>query len=327
MSKELFYEKLIESINNFSDFKEIEKLYKFIDRTSCDFWNIGNSFVISTAVSQYIPEHFRLLWNRDVAKEWLSHHYKQNDEKFLNDFNYSIKFFSKPVEKIDGNKFCYKDYCFFKIGNDGNQELWFFLPFSKEIPSRLYELFVLFCQRSFRLILQFREALKVSSLIYIDDVTGLYNQRKLIMDLDESVRKNEVYGEPFCVLFIDLDYFKQVNDNHGHLTGTKILMKVGALIKDVVRESDSVYRYGGDEFVVILRNADLETGVTVGERTLDRFKRKKFTLGDSDVRTLSVSIGVACYPDHAQTREDILEFADKMMYEAKRDGRGRVRTV
>ncbi len=174
---------------------------------------------------------------------------------------------------------------------------------------------------------KFEELNKSQELIHIDDVTGLYNQRKLYKDINGLVEKFRKEKDTFCVLFLDIDHFKKVNDNYGHLIGTKLLENVASDIKALLRESDISYRYGGDEFVVILVNSDATSGKLVGERILERIKSTeyKFEIRDEQKSIkLSVSIGIAEFPTDAKNSQEILAIADRMMYEAKESGRGLV---
>lgn len=166
-------------------------------------------------------------------------------------------------------------------------------------------------------------------LIFKDDVTSLFNQRKLDLDLEESIRRHEMNQEAFFVFFIDIDKFKQVNDGHGHLVGTALLNQVGLVIKEQFRESDYVYRYGGDEFVVIVRDVDGEQAMSIATRLLESIKSHDFVayddIDDKEHKfQISASIGVAGYPYDANTKIEILSLADRMMYEAKESGRGTV---
>lgn len=166
-------------------------------------------------------------------------------------------------------------------------------------------------------------------LIFKDDVTSLFNQRKLDLDLEECIRRHDMNEENFFIFFVDIDRFKQVNDGHGHLVGTALLGQVGNIIKEQFRESDYVYRYGGDEFVVIVRDVDQKQANIIGERLLEKIKSTPFmAYDDIDDQEhefeISVSIGIAGYPFDASSKREILSIADKMMYEAKSTGRGKV---
>ena len=92
----------------------------------------------------------------------------------------------------------------------------------------------------------------MSSLAHTDDVTGLYNQRKLLRDLDQKIVHTLQTDGYFSLIFLDIDNFKNVNDGHGHIIGTKLLVQVAGVIRKVIRDTDYIYRYGGDEFVIIL---------------------------------------------------------------------------
>jgi diguanylate cyclase (GGDEF)-like protein len=184
-----------------------------------------------------------------------------------------------------------------------------------------------FATSHLKIIQKFEDLYKTHELIHIDDVTGLYNQRKLYKDLTLLVDKYQKEKDPFCVLFIDIDYFKKVNDTYGHLVGTKLLESVAKDIKILLRDSDISYRYGGDEFVVILVNSDAAAGKIVGERILKIIKERMYEVdirNEKKMVRLSVSIGVAEFPTDALNSQEILAIADRMMYEAKESGRGLV---
>lgn len=166
--------------------------------------------------------------------------------------------------------------------------------------------------------------LQLSELAHRDDVTNLFNQRRLYKDLDEAIELHKEQQIPFSVLFIDIDHFKSVNDGHGHLVGSNLLVQVGNVIKSQVREVDLVYRYGGDEFVVLLPRCSGELASNIAQRTLDVIKKTPFKVENHPDKQLSVSIGVSDYPGTSQSKEDIIRFADEMMYTAKKNGRGKV---
>ena len=172
----------------------------------------------------------------------------------------------------------------------------------------------------------YERVVEQNTLVHLDDVTGLFNQRKLNKDLDKWIFRYHSFGETFAVLFIDIDHFKNVNDGHGHLVGTQILVEIGTLLKEVLRKNDLIYRYGGDEFVLIIPHADKETSQKIGERILKKVKNKEFVYpGSTQCCRLTVSIGIALFPENGKSRQDILALADKMMYAAKSSGRGTVR--
>ena len=129
------------------------------------------------------------------------------------------------------------------------------------------------------------------------------------------------------MFFIDVDHFKQVNDGHGHLVGTQLLTELAKLLKNDLRATDYVYRYGGDEYVAIVTDVDDEMASMVGKRVLNNIKNNVFLIddmGEEKEFSLSVSIGIAGFPDDASSYKEILSLADRMMYEAKSGGRGNV---
>jgi diguanylate cyclase (GGDEF)-like protein len=161
-------------------------------------------------------------------------------------------------------------------------------------------------------------------MAYVDDVTGLHNTRYLSTVLDREIEKSKTSGSSFVVLFIDADKFKLVNDAHGHVHGSKLLLELGQKLKTYVRDADSIVRYGGDEFVAILTPCDLAMGKIVAERIRKSIEGWEFLKDDGLTLKVTVSIGVAVFPDHATSKEDIIEQADHAMYTAKKESRNRV---
>ncbi|MBI3535889.1 MAG: GGDEF domain-containing protein [Deltaproteobacteria bacterium] len=164
----------------------------------------------------------------------------------------------------------------------------------------------------------------VQHLAYVDDVTGLYNTRYLSTILDHEILQYKITQKSFAILFIDADKFKGVNDTHGHLVGTKLLNELGRHLKNYVRDADTVFRYGGDEFVAVLSPCDLQTAKSVAERIRKSVEKMAFLSHEGLNFRFTVSIGVALFPDHANSKKAIIEAADKAMYTAKKTTRNRV---
>lgn len=161
----------------------------------------------------------------------------------------------------------------------------------------------------------------VRNMLYIDELTGLFNYRFLDVALEREIKRAERYGSRVAVLFLDLDYFKKVNDSHGHLVGSKVLGEVGALIKKSVREVDVVIRYGGDEFTVILSEVGSREAEIVAERIRSAIENHRFMLTEGyDIR-LTASLGHAGFPEDARTKLELLQLADEAMYRGKTEGR------
>jgi diguanylate cyclase (GGDEF)-like protein len=154
-----------------------------------------------------------------------------------------------------------------------------------------------------------------------DALTGLYNHRYLHERLSEELHRARDLQRPLSVLFCDLDHFKGYNDSNGHSAGDAVLREVAQVIEQSVRNIDVAGRYGGEEFVVLLVETERETALVVAERIRERIRAAGFTANGVP---LTVSIGVAGYPDDADRREDLLNKADWAMYLAKRRGRDQV---
>lgn len=159
---------------------------------------------------------------------------------------------------------------------------------------------------------------------FIDDVTGVYNARYLLATVDNELQRAERYGNPLSVLFLDLDRFKQVNDVHGHLIGSDTLRGLAKLLRECVRQVDTLARYGGDEFTILLVDTTHETALRIAERIRSRVESHLFEAGREGTLQLTISIGVATCPTHGDDRERLLDAADKAMYRAKSGGRNRV---
>lgn len=167
-----------------------------------------------------------------------------------------------------------------------------------------------------------REEIKLLSLT--DEVTGLYNQRKLLEDLDYYVARYEQEKVGFSLLFVDIDYFKNVNDQFGHVVGSQLLIDMAVIVKAQLRSNDLVYRYGGDEFIVLLPRTKLDETKKIALRISEAVKGAEFSIGPDTKYRLSLSVGIAEFPGDATSAKSIIDFADKMMYMSKKSGRGKV---
>jgi diguanylate cyclase (GGDEF)-like protein len=150
-----------------------------------------------------------------------------------------------------------------------------------------------------------------------DDLTKLHNARFLRQHVTAEVKRARRYGSAASSLFIDIDDFKEINDRHGHLVGSHVLMEVASVILTGVRDTDVVARYGGDEFVVVLPEAATGMALRVAERVREKIAFHQFTGGRALCLRLTASIGVACFPEHAQSPQQLIAAADAAMYEAK----------
>jgi diguanylate cyclase (GGDEF)-like protein len=169
-----------------------------------------------------------------------------------------------------------------------------------------------------------RSVEKIQELTITDDCTGLYNARHLYKTLETEVYRSARFGYEFSVLFIDLDHFKSVNDTHGHLIGSKLLAEIGYLIKAQLRLIDFAFRYGGDEFVVLLPQTDKDSAMVVARRLRDSLRASCFCREEGLNLNVRASMGLATYPHDAKTPHDIIRQADGMMYEVKNSTRDNI---
>jgi len=156
-------------------------------------------------------------------------------------------------------------------------------------------------------------------LIYTDDLTGLYNYRYLQIALDQEIRRAERYGLEFSVIFLDLDLFKKINDSFGHIAGSAALKEVGMLLRTSVREVDTLFRYGGDEFTALLVETDSRGAAVVAERMRQSIAEHLFLQDQGKSARLTVTVGYATFPENAADTKTILHLADQAMYDGKKE--------
>ena len=164
---------------------------------------------------------------------------------------------------------------------------------------------------------------ELERLAHNDPLTGLPNRSRFFRLLELALQSVQRQGRQLAVLFLDLDYFKQVNDRHGHAFGDRVLLMVADHLRHIVRDGDAVARLGGDEFTVLLE------GATIGERAADVARRivQAFESPleiDGCAVHVGASIGVSIYPEHGDSAEALMRFADAAMYGAKSGGRRRI---
>lgn len=168
---------------------------------------------------------------------------------------------------------------------------------------------------------------KLELLATQDSLTGLYNRRELEAQLGEEVDRAGRYGRPLSVLWMDVDRFKEINDRFGHLVGDEVLRRLGRLLQASIRNMDYAARYGGEEFVIVLPEMTMSEAVEVGERLRRLVASSPVLAGDERHEvTVTLSIGVASFPDHARTRDQLSKEADDAMYLSKQAGRNRICT-
>lgn len=159
-----------------------------------------------------------------------------------------------------------------------------------------------------------------------DELTGLYNKRCLYEKLTQEIAAAAEQHFPLSVLVMDIDHFKDYNDHYGHLEGDKVLAEVGIILSGILRETDSAFRYGGEEFTIILPNTAAENAFSIAQRLREAFFNERFTPTQSVSEMITVSIGLTEY-ESGDTPERIFNRADSALYQAKNSGRNRVELV
>jgi diguanylate cyclase (GGDEF)-like protein len=155
-----------------------------------------------------------------------------------------------------------------------------------------------------------------------DSLTGLYNYRYLQKCLDENIERCSRYGHKFFILMIDADHFKEVNDTYGHLFGDHVLKKIGELISQELRSTDRLFRYGGEEFLVIMNEISKAEVPKAVCRQMEAIRNYTFTY-EGQKTQISVSMGGAFFPEDADTKVNLIKTADQALYRAKEAGRDR----
>jgi diguanylate cyclase (GGDEF)-like protein len=158
-----------------------------------------------------------------------------------------------------------------------------------------------------------------------DPLTNLQTRLKLNEDLESLWQRTERYGERYCAVMCDIDHFKQYNDTYGHLAGDDVLRQVANALSSVCRGGDQLYRFGGEEFVIILSDCSIQRGTISADRYRDAVEALRVTHSGSPYGSVTVSLGVAALePGEGATIQSWLTDADVALYEAKRAGRNRV---
>lgn len=305
-------------------YREPKDLFGAIEGFLSDAWGAGPLYAFSLSKEKFggtgaSLRKCRGVWNR---KKLLKHFTENEAEKIL----------GQIVAKGPKTGVCDWQENLLIIHGPAveDQHFFAFCEIERKPEETLLAPMIVYVESMLRQISRQMKLDHLQSLVHMDDVTGLYNQRKLLLDLDACIERYHKIQEPFAVLFVDIDHFKQVNDGHGHIVGTHLLAEVASVLRGVLRDSDLCYRYGGDEFVVIIPGSNGDEGRIIGERILGAIRHKNFEIPDIDQGKeihrlkLSASIGVAGFPEDARTRDEVLSIADKMMYQAKESGRGQV---
>jgi diguanylate cyclase (GGDEF)-like protein len=160
-----------------------------------------------------------------------------------------------------------------------------------------------------------------------DGLTGAFNRRKFDEDLEAEIARSVRYSNPLSLVMVDIDYFKAYNDVHGHPMGDSLLKRLVTVLSSNLRPFDKVYRYGGEEFAVLLPETGKEKALLATQRLMDVIRQEQFE-GEKESQPnakLTVSMGLAGFPEDGNTKDLLLKRADMALYQAKSDGRDRIR--
>ena len=157
-----------------------------------------------------------------------------------------------------------------------------------------------------------------------DHLTRLFNRRYLEETLDREIRRSLRSHYTIGIIIFDVDHFKEINDGWGHAAGDVVLQQLGQLSLTAIRGGDIACRYGGDEFVLVLPEASLDVTRERAEYLRIEARRLQEEYNSQRVKSFTISLGVAIYPDHGSTGDEVLRSADKALYRAKSEGRDRV---
>ena len=169
-----------------------------------------------------------------------------------------------------------------------------------------------------------RAVRRIQELSITDDCTKLYNQRHLFTVLDEEVHRSARFGYEFALLFLDLDHFKSINDKYGHLVGSKVIGMVGQCLRENLRLIDAAFRYGGDEFAILLPQTSRDAALFVARRLARAFHTRDWRPEENISIALRASIGIAGYPQDAISPQEVVHRADELMYLVKQSGRDNI---
>lgn len=198
----------------------------------------------------------------------------------------------------------------------------------EQLPETAISFLYVLCDYTAIALQNARQMKLIHQLTITDDCTGLYNARHLYDLLEQEISRKGGGGggglKGFSLLFFDLDHFKTVNDTYGHISGSSLLAEVGVLVKRVLGQEHAGFRYGGDEFVALLRGLNRPAALALTNNLRDELRDTSFLNAEGRNVRLTASFGLASFPEDGDTLQGIIHAADSMMYCAKEEGRDRI---
>ncbi len=241
-----------------------------------------------------------------------------NKKTFIDDFQSSIYFCGKKLYR-DNFAISYPlaiDNNVFGVINMNNSN-------TGDIPEKLYKMAVNIEGHLASALSNSIAFKKLENLSNTDELTQLFNRRYLLNILQNELERAKRYKRNLSCIMIDIDRFKNINDNYGHLYGDFILKKIGNIFKTNCRETDIICRYGGDEFFIILIETSLKRAIAVAEKIRKHIKKHEFN-NDNISTLITISLGISSYPeDSIENKKEIIKIADKRLYKAKKSGRNK----
>jgi diguanylate cyclase (GGDEF)-like protein len=300
--------------------KKVDERTKEINRTKMLFEGVLNAernlvFVFDSGDFYY------------VNQTTLDFFQTENMENFLELFDDAKELFSKMafldenIELSKGNEILsylllhqQKKYCVFSYNEESRE--YFFRPHLKEIDIDGKKLFMLTMNDITTSLVKLRE---LENSAMHDPLTGLANRLRFRQVIENKIDTCKKSDTPLCILFLDIDFFKKINDTYGHECGDKTLVSLSRILEEHIRKTDLVARWGGEEFIIILSNIDTEIAQKIAQNIRIAVEEFKF----SEVGEVTVSIGVSCF-DEADDVNSLVKKADALLYKAKESGRNRV---